>query len=197
MSANEGLINLIHREVARVLDRRTRRIPAIVDSWDGNTYSVKVKFQPEGTLSGWIPMETTQASKGNSGHHIAPNINDHGWVEFHEDDREAAIFVAATFNDKFPPFNIAAGEHYYKQPNTGATYYFKNDGSVTVTDKAGNSIVMNGTDTITVTAPNIVLNGSVTLGGAKGSGVPAAKQGTVDTAGNADETNLATKVMVN
>jgi phage gp45-like len=50
---------------------------------------------------------------------------------------------------------------------------------------------------VTIQAPQIELIGNVTLGGAAGSGVPAAKQGTVDTAGNADVTNLATKVNVN
>lgn len=49
---------------------------------------------------------------------------------------------------------------------------------------------------ITLQAPTIELIGNVTLGGAAGSGVPAAKQGTIDTAGNADISNLAAKVNV-
>jgi phage gp45-like len=49
---------------------------------------------------------------------------------------------------------------------------------------------------LTLQAPVIELIGTVTLGGAAGSGVPAAKQGTIDTAGNADVTNLATMVSV-
>lgn len=49
---------------------------------------------------------------------------------------------------------------------------------------------------ISLVAPQIELIGTVTLGGAAGSGVPAAKQGTTDTAGNADIGNLATKVNV-
>jgi phage baseplate assembly protein V len=50
---------------------------------------------------------------------------------------------------------------------------------------------------ISLVAPEIELIGAVTLGGEAGSGVPAAKQGTVDTGGFADEANLATKVNVN
>jgi phage gp45-like len=49
---------------------------------------------------------------------------------------------------------------------------------------------------ITLQAPEIELIGNVTLGGAVGSGVPASKQGTIDTGNNADILNLATKVKV-
>lgn len=49
---------------------------------------------------------------------------------------------------------------------------------------------------ITLQAPQIELVGSVTLGGTQGQGVPAAKQGTIDTGGFADTSNLATKVKV-
>jgi phage baseplate assembly protein V len=49
---------------------------------------------------------------------------------------------------------------------------------------------------ITVNGQTIALDGTVTLGGPAGSGVPAAKEGTVDTGGFADVTNLAAKVSV-
>lgn len=47
---------------------------------------------------------------------------------------------------------------------------------------------------ITLTATKIVTSGETHLGSS--GGVPAAQQGTVDTAGNADVSNLATKVFV-
>lgn len=49
---------------------------------------------------------------------------------------------------------------------------------------------------VEIVAPNIVLNGNVTLGGALGSGVPVSRQGTTDTGGNTDNANFATKVKV-
>lgn len=49
---------------------------------------------------------------------------------------------------------------------------------------------------ITLQAPEIELIGNVTLGGAAGSGVPCSKQGTVDSNGDVDVSNLATKVNV-
>lgn len=188
----EALRNIIHREVRRVLDRRTRRTPCIVDSYNPQTHAVKVKLQPEGTLSGWMQIETDQI-----GLQVAPNIGDPGWIEFHEDDRRAGVFVGSSHNNPNPPpVQIAAGEWRY-QNKSGSWAYFKSDGSITLIDKGGSIIAMDGQGDVTITATNIVLNGTVTLGGAKGSGVPAAKQGTVDTGGYVDTSDLATKVNVN
>lgn len=76
-------------------------------------------------------------------------------------------------------------------------------GGKVIYDSAGNAISLVLTSIrivsptkVTIQAPTIELIGDVTLGGAAGTGVPAAKQGTIDTAGNADVTNLATKVNV-
>lgn len=125
----EGLRNQIHQEVQRVLDRRTRRMPCIVDGYRGDLHAVKVKLQPSGNLSGWVQIETDQV-----GLLIAPNIGDPGWLEFHEDDRRAAVFVGSNHNDSFPPSQqIEAGEWFYKN-KSGSTLYFKVDGSVTATD---------------------------------------------------------------
>lgn len=59
-----------------------------------------------------------------------------------------------------------------------------------------NSIRIVGTGTLTIVAPNIVLDGAVTLGGPAGSGVPVSKQGTVDSGGYVDDANLSTMVKV-
>lgn len=152
MSITEGLRNLIHREVQRVLDRRSRRTPCIVDSYDGTTHRVKVKLQPEGTLSGWMQIETATI-----GLLIAPNIGDPGWIEFHENDRRAGVFVASAHNNaKPPPLKISAGEFFYQQPGTNSSLYIKNDGSVTWTDKAGTIIQGDGQGNANVTASTAV-----------------------------------------
>lgn len=166
MSAHEGLVNLIHREVLRVLNRSARRTPCIIDSWDAATHSVRVRFQPEDTLSGLIPVQTAQAGS-QFGLHIAPNINDHGWVEFHEDDREAGVFVSSMFNDNFLPVAVAPGEYLYKH-SSGSSIYFKSDGTVTITDKGGSAIAFDGAGNITVTTSGgkVTINSDVTINGA-------------------------------
>ena len=78
-------------------------------------------------------------------------------------------------------------------------------GSATMYDDAGNMLHFDNAGNATLTtsakftvkAPEIVLDGNVTLGGAAGSGVPASKEGTVTSDGARDVGNLATKVKVN
>jgi len=143
----EGLRDFIHNEVQRFLDRRMRRTPCIVTGYRGDLHAVKVELQPSGTGTGWIQIETDQI-----GNLVAPNIGDPGWLEFHENDRRAAVFVGSNHNDLNPPSQpINAGERLTKT-SFGSSIYFKNDGSVTVTDKAGTVIASDGQGNATVTA---------------------------------------------
>jgi phage baseplate assembly protein gpV len=165
----EALINLIHREALRVLHRNTRRTPVVVDSYDPKTYAAKFKLQPDSieqdVVTGWIPLHTLQ-SGNNFGWHSPPNVGDHGWLDFHEDDREGGTFTAATFNDKFQPVQVQAGEVMY-QHKTGSQIYFKTDGTVTIKDKSGtDTIVMDGNGTVTITATTVKVVGDLKVTGA-------------------------------
>lgn len=177
----EAIRNLIHREVQRVLDRRIRPMPCIVDSYDPNTFTVKVKLMPQGTLTGWIQIN--QQATGNSfGDQAAPNIGDPGWLIFHENDARAAVFQGAVSNDKFPPVSIQAGERLIKS-KWGQSLYFKNDGSltaddgqgasakiksgvVTLADKSGATALLDGSGNIVLTPG---AGGFVYLGGTGGA----------------------------
>lgn len=175
MSAIEGLRNIIHREIRRVLDRQTRRVPCTVDSYDPTQHTIKLKLQPEGTLTGWVQIAAAQV-----GVQIAPNIGDPGWLDFHEADRRAAVFSGSNHNDlNPPPVQIAAGEWRAQNKAGGGFLYLKNDGSIIANDGAGGSITLKGgiativaPNGVSVTAPtstingNLVINGSITAGGA-------------------------------
>ena len=159
----EALRNtFIFREVQRLLDRRARRMPCTVDSYDPSQHTVKVKLQPEGTPTGWLQIETAQI-----GLQIAPNIGDPGWLEFHEADLRAAVYVGSNHNDQNPPpAEIQAGEWRY-QDKSGSSLYFKSDGSITATDKAGSTVVLKGDDTASITASGgLTINADVTVNGA-------------------------------
>jgi hypothetical protein len=156
MSSYDALVNMIHREVLRVLYRQTARTPCVVDSYDPTTAAVKVRLMPDSIdgdsplVTGWLSLHPLQTGNG-FGWHMPPNIGDHGWVEFHDDDREAGQFVVATFNDQFVPVpTVMAGEWFY-QNKWGASVYFAQDGSITLTDATGSTIVMNGAGKVTVT----------------------------------------------
>jgi hypothetical protein len=140
----EGLRNFIHQEVQRFLDRRMRKTPCQVTGYRGDIHAVKVMYLPSQTLSGWILIEADQV-----GSLIAPNIGDPGWIDFHEDDRRAPVFVGSNHNDlNPPPQQIHSGERLYKH-KSGSSIYFRADGSVTATDDEGAFVqLLNGTFTV-------------------------------------------------
>ena len=154
MSEYEAFANMVHHEVLRVLHRNSRRSAVVVDGYDPKTHAVKLRLMPDSVdsnnpvITGWIPLKTEQTGNG-FGWHMPPNIGDHGWAEFHDDDREAGQFVSAAFNDKFQPVETKAGEWFYKN-KWGALINFKEDGSVTITDKSGSTVTLDGTGTITI-----------------------------------------------
>jgi lipopolysaccharide export system protein LptA len=66
MSSHEAFMNIIHREVTRVVHRLTRRTPAIVSAYDPKTYACKFKLMPDSmdqvVETGWIPLGTSKSA---------------------------------------------------------------------------------------------------------------------------------------
>jgi phage baseplate assembly protein V len=108
---------------------------------------------------------------------------------------EALILAIGGGMDRAHALGVEHPQHRPTGNPAGSTVLYDANGNAVSLVQSNIRIVSPGT--VTITAPTIVLNGSVTLGGPAGSGVAAAMQGTVDTGGNADVSNLATKVKVN
>ena len=173
--SHEALLDIIRREIQRAMDRRIRRMPCVVDGYNPAQHTVKVKLMPSGIVTGWLLIET-----GQIGLQIAPSVGDPGWLEFHEADRRAAVFVGANHNDlATPPKSIQPGEFYY-QHKSGSSLYFKADGSVTIKDKGSAVIELDGSGNI-VTTGNWTHNGDFAATGGVGAGI-----------GGSDTVNLQT-----
>jgi len=159
MSGFQALANYIHGESMRVQHRASTRTPVVVDSFDPQTFAVKLKLMPDSidpqkpVLTGWIPLHTLQT--GNQfGWYSPPNINDHGWLEFHDDDREAATFSQAVFNDVLKPIGtVQAGELNYIH-STLSSMYFNQNGQVIFTDKPTGTGNNKTWDSILMDGPN-------------------------------------------
>lgn len=239
----ERLFAVLRREIVRTM-RAYHKPPRVglVSSYDPKK-GVKVQFQPEGTISGWIPL--TALAVGNLfGVHFAPNIKDQVEVHFQEGDHMVARVMTRHFSadaDKQP--EIQAGE-YHLIHGSGAVIRMLQDGTVQIggastvttgnigggqsgnlsTGKQGQvtdpnqqgtqqqpakpnakqlvtlhpdgSMEINSPNgTMTLTAPTIVLNGFVKIGGADAAN-PVSMLGTIDTHGDAEASNLATKAVV-
>ncbi len=135
----------------------------------------------------WLPYATMAGARNQHN----PPSKDQQFIQIAPDGNHPAALLIPLghWNNVKAP---STDPHTYVD-QIGKTVNTQSDGSWTqAVDKA--TIVMSGS-TITITADTIVLAGTVKLGGSDASN-PAAMQGTVDTGGYADVSNLATKVLV-
>jgi hypothetical protein len=72
---------------------------------------------------------------------------------------------------------------------------FQDNGSIAISPDAGTTSLLVEKNKVTITATQFIVNGTSYLGGADAS-TPASMRGTVDTNGDADIANLATKVLL-
>lgn len=172
----------------------------LVSSYDPKTHATKGTYQPSGQETGFHPIGTGMAANGY-GFSLGPTIGDQFVIGFVDGDRNVPYVAGRLFSDKDLPPQVKTGEAIMKS-QAKAQVFMNQAGDITVTLDNGNTfqmlasgaINMTGKGTVTIKGPKIVLDGECHIGGT--GGVPAAIQGTVDTAGNADISNLATKVFM-
>jgi len=189
------LASLMRREASRNSVAVAKEHVGTVDSYDATNHAVKVSFGTElddngqPRISGWIPLRT-QSGGANSSWVIGPTPGDQAVVSYLEGDPESGHVTGFIHNDVDKPPVVQSGEAHLK--TKAATIHIDASGNVTIT--ASGDINMATGKTVTITGATINLVGNVHLGST--GGVPAAQQGTLDTAGNADTSNLAAKVWV-
>lgn len=174
----EGLLNLIRREVNRSLSLVARDRIGIVDSYDPDHHAVKVRFQPQDTLSGWIPVGAAMAGNG-FGVLMAPNVGDQVMVHPIDGFHEARIAGPRLFSTTDQPPAVPAGEMWVVH-KSGSLLKFHNDGTVELTSNddftwnVGGNLAVNvsGSATVSVsgnlsaTANEFDLTGDVAVTGA-------------------------------
>ena len=144
-------------------DRAVTRI-GLVDSYDPNTYAVKVRLQPENAITGWLPLLSPWI--GNSwGIFAPPTIGDMIEVHFQEDDPNVGFAGQRFYNDSDRPLAVVSGE-FWLVHQSGAYFKLTNDGKVTARDKAGSTVVMNGDGTGTMSfAGGLTIDANVQVNG--------------------------------
>lgn len=155
----EAFRNLIRREVALYMASRATSRPGIVKSYDPATHSAKVAYQPEDTLSGWIPVGSHGVGSG-FGVAFAPNIGDQVMVHFFEGEQETGVIGLRLFSTQDVPPNIPAGGM-CATDSTGSGIIFPNDGSGTVKTTGTITVTVGGDAEI-----NIAGDANVSIAGA-------------------------------
>lgn len=104
-----GVANQMRLQAALEAGRRVSSKYAIVTSYDPDTYSVKLKLQPEDTLTGWMPVGTQQVGNG-WGLYAPPSQGDLVKVSFVDGDIESGVVECSLFNDMDRPLPVPSGE---------------------------------------------------------------------------------------
>lgn len=146
----DDMLNLMRREAERVVDRRAAGIRVgLVQSYDPAAHAVKLALQPEGTLTGWLPLSVIGVGNG-FGVYVGATTGHAYAAYFHEGDLEAGIIIGRLPTDAETPVSVQSGEIVIQSP-TGSLFKLLQDGSVTVQDKNSAQIVMDGSGNITLT----------------------------------------------
>ncbi len=123
-----GLQNAIRLQALRAMsDLATSRV-GLITSFDPGAWAVRVALQPDGFLSGWLPLASPWIGNG-WGMLAAPNVGDMVAVHFFGGDLEAGFVESRFFNDVDRPLPVQAGEFWLVHAS-GATIKLGGDGAV-------------------------------------------------------------------
>jgi type VI secretion system secreted protein VgrG len=122
---------------------------------------VSMLWQEEkGEMTDWIRVLTPDAGSSdkvgkNRGFVFIPEVNDQVFVGFRYNDPTRPFVLGSAFHGKSGGGGGSGNKTKSLTTRTGSTVTLDDDkGSVTVSDPSGNTIVLNGDGTMTVTAPN-------------------------------------------
>lgn len=103
---------------------------ATVASFDPNRYVARVTIQPEGVLTGWLPILTGWSGAG-WGMYCPLRSGDQVVLLAQEGDAEHGIIAGRAFSASLPPPNCPDGEFWLVHPS-GCSFALSNDGTVRI-----------------------------------------------------------------
>lgn len=151
------LLNQMRLQAEMAGSARAQVKVGLVSGYDATNFSVKVKLQPEGIETGWLPLLSPWVGNG-WGMFCAPSIGDMIEVQFEQGSAEAAFACMRFFNDEDRPLAAPSGE-FWLVHKSGGFAKLTNDGK----------LLLNGQAEIDLTTPalNITVSGNanVSVGG--------------------------------
>jgi hypothetical protein len=167
------ILNLMRREAERVGGQWARKRVGIVDAYDPSHYAVKVRLQPENTLTGWIPITSPWVGNG-WGFYAGPTPGDVVEIDFQEGGKEAGFTGLRFYSTVTKPLPVPSGEFWLVHAS-GAFIKLTNDGKLSLQDGAGSFLTLNNDGTATLKA-DLTVQGTITatqdiydLNGSKGT----------------------------
>lgn len=157
------ILNAMRLQAVQAMGERASTRIGTVSSYDPGNYAVRVAIQPEGNLTGWVPLLSPWAGNG-WGMFCPPTIGDMVEVQFQEADHDAPMCCLRLFSDKNRPLTVPSGE-FWLQHKSGAFFKLTNDGKASFSDGKGATVTLNGDGTIASTASNWTHTGPITVSG--------------------------------
>lgn len=172
-----SIVDLILRESDGPANARTHPRWAHVTSYNEDTHAVKLRVQPEGTETGWVPLGAIAVGNG-FGINAGAKAGDLVLLAYVDGDHDTPTIIGRFFNDKAKPPKVKGGE-FAIWHESGTRHVFAKDGSHTATHARGGTMKWDangahGTDlkgqpktllagAVTETVPRKVVTGTVHL----------------------------------
>ena len=132
------MLNVIRRESERALSRLAVAHMGVVTGYDPARYAAKVRLEPSGTETGWLPIATTWSGDG-WGDYCPPTPGDVVDVHFQEGGKEAGYVSLRFYSSVTKPLAVPSGEC-WRVHKSGSFLKFRNDGTVEITAGAIHSV---------------------------------------------------------
>ncbi|MBX9934561.1 MAG: phage baseplate assembly protein V [Methylobacterium sp.] len=172
----DELSELIRREASSPANARSATRIGEVTSYNKETHAVKLKLQPEGIETGWVPLGGIAIGKG-FGIAIGAKAGDQMVVSFVDGDHNNPVVISRIFSDQQKPPKVKGGEFaIWHESGTRAVY--AEDGSITQThatggtvtwDKSGNLTTDNGKKVVATKASTVTTEAGQVTTQASGS----------------------------
>lgn len=127
----------------------------IVTNYDPDRYAARVQLQPEGILTGYLPIRTDFAGNG-WGDYAPPTIGQVVDVHFQQGGKEAGYIAGCFYSSKTKPLSVPSQERWIVH-KSGSFIKLHNDGSVEISASTNMTLsAPNGT--FRVVAQNIQMH---------------------------------------
>ena len=152
----QQLTNIMRREAERAMNRLALPKMGQVTSYDAAHYACKVRLQPEGHETGWLPIATTWSGSG-WGDYNPPSPGDVVDVHFQEGGKEAGYVSLRYYSSVTRPLAVPSGES-WRVHKSGSFLKFRNDGTVELVAVGG----LRTTADLWHHTGNLVVSGDIT-----------------------------------
>lgn len=146
--------DIVRRIVDQMMTRQPKTRIGIVTSYDPNRYAAKVKLQPEGIESGWVPISTLHIGNGY-GIAVGLTPGDQVVMGYHEGDPESPFVMGRLHSDQERPPVAQSGEIVI-QHKSGAVFKIDTSGNISVSGDG--NLTINVTGDIALTSASLTHN---------------------------------------